>query len=516
MQRTRRNPWVSLDASADPVDLARRLQLAHSTVVGHEGRVPAEVRPVVLDSWRRTTRSGLRPEGHAPSVVIAEDDVDAVRRAHPLAVALPAIHQAVGRIAQDAGHLLVVTDATGTLLWAEGHAAIKDAAWQLGFFEGARWSEELVGTNAIGTALAIDHPVQIFSGEHFVRTHHPWVCSGAPIHDPETGAQLGVIDLSGPLRTAHPVILGFVTTAARMAEHLLAERMHRRDRALHEALLDAVGDGGGPRAVLSPSGRVVASWPSGWLRGRVPAPAGEGACVLPDGTTGELEAVGPDAGFLLRAPGPAAGPAGVAIDPPDPAPGPPAARRATLSVLHDGPPTLAWPGAEHVLPPRHAEILTLLALHPAGMTGEALTAALYGPDGNPVTVRAELSRLRRTLGDRLLTRPYRLGVGVASDVAAVVRAVRAGRTADALRLAAAPLLEGSSAPGIVAARDEITGALRRAARTAEDPEVPLAWTTTVAGRDDVVALERLRTLLPPGDPRRATAAARLERLRGPD
>ena len=30
------------------------------------------------------------------------------------------------------------------------------------------WTEDSAGTNAIGTALAIDHAVQIFSAEHFL------------------------------------------------------------------------------------------------------------------------------------------------------------------------------------------------------------------------------------------------------------------------------------------------------------------------------------------------------------
>jgi hypothetical protein len=436
---TRRNPWVSLDASADPVDVSRRLQLAHSTVVGHDGRVPAGVRPVVLDSWRRTTRAGLRPEGHAPTVVIDESRVDEVRRAHPLAATLPAIHEAVGRVAHDAGHLLVVTDATGTLLWAEGHPAIKDAAWHLGFFEGARWSEDLVGTNAIGTALAIDHPVQILSGEHFVRTHHPWVCSGAPIHDPETGAQLGVIDLSGPLRTAHPMILGFVATAARMAEHLLAERMHERDRVLHEALLVALEDrAAGRSAVISPSGRVVASWPHGWLTGRVAPPSADGgATLLADGTTAELHPVRDGAGFLVRTG------AAAAVAPPS------RPEQPALTLL-DGRPRITWAGRTVELGARHAEILALLAAHPAGLTGEELTRQLYGPGGNPITVRAEVSRLRRLLGALVRTRPYRLAPEIDADLGARLASIAAGAGADGT---ADRLLPRSTAPGVVALRE---------------------------------------------------------------
>ena len=59
------------------------------------------------------------------------------------------------------------------------------------FVCGADWSEQGAGTNALGTAIAVDHPVQIFSAEHFNRIVHPWQCSGAPIHDPATGEILG-------------------------------------------------------------------------------------------------------------------------------------------------------------------------------------------------------------------------------------------------------------------------------------------------------------------------------------
>ncbi|WP_026910462.1 helix-turn-helix domain-containing protein [Patulibacter minatonensis] len=520
---------MALDASADPLDLARRLQVAHSTVVEHDGRVPSEVRRVVLDSWRRTTRAGLTPDDQRAPVVIGESDIDDARQAHPLAAALPAIHQAVGRVAQDAGHLLVVTDATGTLLWAEGHSAIKAAAADLGFFEGARWSEDAVGTNAIGTALAIDHPVQIFSGEHFVRTHHPWVCSGAPIHDPETGAPLGVIDLSGPLRTAHPMILGFVTSAARMAEHLLAERVHRRDRVLHEALLADLEHRSHARtAVIGPSGRVVACWPHGWLTGRIDPPV-DGVVALPDGSTARADVVADGAGHLVRAadvaprggtddrlPHGASASAGVAPRVPaallagDDPTGTPAVDRLSIELVPDGAtPGLRRPGERHDLSLRHAEILAVLAAHPGGRTGDELARDLYGPEGNPVTVRAELSRLRRLLGPHLRTRPYRLAATVDTDLARGLDAARRGRLAEAMHRCPAPLLPRSGAPAVVALREELDRAMRAGAAIATDAATLLAWTRTAAGREDPGAHDRLLGLLPADDPRAAAIRARL-------
>ena len=98
--------------------------------------------------------------------------------------------------------------------------------------EGARCSETVNGTNGVGTALAGDHPVQVFAFEHFSYHHREWVCSGAPIHDPVSGRLVGVIDLSSPWKIAHPRSLELVTTAARTMEQCLLEG--RRD---HDARL---------------------------------------------------------------------------------------------------------------------------------------------------------------------------------------------------------------------------------------------------------------------------------------
>jgi hypothetical protein len=88
----------------------------------------------------------------------------------------------------------------------------------------------------------------------------------------------------------------------------------------------------------------------------------------------------------------------------------------------------------HPLSTRHAEVLVLLAVAGSmGMDAGALSAALYGDRDHAVTVRAEMSRLRRSLGGMLLARPYR----IAPDVDVVLPA-----------LDAVPLLRTSTAPGI--------------------------------------------------------------------
>lgn len=61
----------------------------------------------------------------------------------------------------------------------------------------------------------------------------------------------------------------------------------------------------------------------------------------------------------------------------------------------------------HELSPRHAELLYLLALHRSGRSAAELADDLFGDLGRTVTVRAEMSRVRRYLGGFLEHRPYR-------------------------------------------------------------------------------------------------------------
>ena len=61
----------------------------------------------------------------------------------------------------------------------------------------------------------------------------------------------------------------------------------------------------------------------------------------------------------------------------------------------------------HELSPRHAELLYLLALHRSGRSAAGLAEEVFGDPARTVTVRAEMSRVRRYLGGLLEHRPYR-------------------------------------------------------------------------------------------------------------
>ncbi|MER6425649.1 GAF domain-containing protein [Streptomyces sp. NPDC001137] len=409
------DPWVALEPGADPAEHARMLRRAHETFT-EAGTVTRPVRAVVAESWRRSARAGVGPDGTA-SVELADGDLGAYRAEHPLARVMPLFRELMGTFAADGEHLLAVCDANGRLLWVEGHPATRRDAGRMNFVPGARWAETAMGTNAPGTAVAVDRPVQVFAAEHFIRQVQPWTCAAAPVHDPRTGRVLGAVDITGGDGLAHPHSLGFVQAVARAAESQLA--------------------------LLTPE-RPAADVP-------------------------ELTALGRDEAHLLTG-----------------------RRRLRLSR-------------------RHSEILVLLARHPEGLTGDELLCALYEDESvTPVTLRAELARLRRLLGPGLLaSRPYRLTVPVECDVAVVERRLETGAVTAAATAYAGPLLPGSQAPAVVRLRHRLADALRTALIARRDPDLLADWAHAPWGEDDLDVWRALAAVRPT-----ATVRARLAALEG--
>src|SRR4051794_6594455 len=168
------------------------------------------VRSVIRESWRRSLGSGVDPDGVAPPVELLDDDLIAYREAHPLASVMPVIRRLLVQDAEADRMIVAVTDAGGRMLWVEGDHRLRSRAAGMHFVEGARWSEDVAGTNAPGTALAVDHAVQIYGSEHYRRPVQPWSCSAAPVHDPFSGALIGAIDVTGGDHVASPRVLPLV------------------------------------------------------------------------------------------------------------------------------------------------------------------------------------------------------------------------------------------------------------------------------------------------------------------
>jgi signal transduction histidine kinase len=297
------NPWIAIEATAtaSPLLRARELRQIWYDYLSH-GRLD-RVRLPIAESWSRSEVAGISPSrSRAPTLFTDRREVRERWEAHPLEAAAPLIRRWLGRVADESEQLIVVSDAEGLLLWLDGDARVRSAAADaMNFVEGTLWNEAGAGTNAIGTALAADHPVQVHAAEHFSEVVHGWTCSAAPVHDPEDGRLQGVIDLTGLMTTAHPGSLGAALAAARAVEADLRVRAQVRDAQLRVRYLERMASASGKLALVSRSGRVIADHPEGFLRAeRVEIPIGGGVLVLPGGRPGFAEALDRDGAYIVH------------------------------------------------------------------------------------------------------------------------------------------------------------------------------------------------------------------------
>ena len=416
------SPWLAWRPGEDVALLTRRVHSAYESFLSSAtpGDTLTAVRPVVLESWLRSRSRGVDPDATGAGPVLDDDELHTLREHHPLAAVVPVVRRLLVEDAVDTGLLVAITDAHGRMLWVEGDPGLRRRAAPMRFVEGADWSEGVAGTNAPGTAIALDHSVQIFGAEHYSRTVQPWSCSAAPVHDPRTGELLGVIDVTGGDRVAAPEILTLVRATAAAAES--------------ELLLQAL-DGRGPASGSAPR----------------------------------------------------------------------------LTVLGRDRPQLHTTSGAVPLSLRHAEILLLLAERPEGMGAEELAVQLAERDLDTVTVRAEVSRLRRVVGPDLLgSRPYRLTAPLRTEVVEVRELLARGDRAGAVRACRGPVLPSSGAPGVVAVREELRADVRTALlHPPQDTALLLDWLATPQGRDDAGLWQALLAALPAGSPEADRASVRL-------
>jgi hypothetical protein len=149
----------------------------------------------------------------------------------------------------------------------------------------------------------------------------------------------------------------------------------------------------------------------------------------------------------------------------------------------------SFDGVRLLLTRRQLEIVALLALHPGGLSLDALHAHLYGDRPvSPATLKAEISHLRTLLGGGIASRPYRLALGVRCDAVDVLEHLRTGRLLDAARGYGGDLLAGTDAPGLIEYGNYLAVAVREALLAVPEPAAVLRYADAVP--HDVEVLER--------------------------
>lgn len=156
----------------------------------------SKVRKVILDSWKRSRSYGLTGRTADKRVIPREELEERINQRQLFySIACPFMERLYD-FTTDSGYLTAISDEEGYVLRVFGDKEIMSLAFANGLVEGCNRDEKRLGTNGIGTALALGMPIQIFGEEHYFQLHHNWVCSGAPVFGSD-GRAAGMVCVIG-------------------------------------------------------------------------------------------------------------------------------------------------------------------------------------------------------------------------------------------------------------------------------------------------------------------------------
>lgn len=202
-----------------------RIQLSWK-LFQQSGDLPeSDLRRIVGESWRRCLTAQVDPGRNQAPIELLEGEVQTLVHLHrELLQAGKPVMSLAKEFLSETGTVMVLADPKGMVLDVEGDSRTLSPAEKIHLLPGAVWNEAHCGTNAIGTALSLEQPVQIHSEEHYCEGIKRWTCSAAVIRHPYTQSVLGVLDVSGLSKTYNRQSLSLVVNSASRIETLLAQK----------------------------------------------------------------------------------------------------------------------------------------------------------------------------------------------------------------------------------------------------------------------------------------------------
>ena len=198
-----------------------------------------DLRPEILMSWKRCEALNVDIYDGIGNVVSKDDLKRRLDEKKELLDIARPVMEDIYEMVKDTSYSVVLTDEDGVLIDIIVNKDIAKNHQNINFYKGTMWDEKNVGTNAIGTCLAMDKPVQVVGADHFCLSHHRWTCSAAPIHDTK-GRIIGCLDLSGRVEDVHTHTYGIVVSSAKTIEKQMAILDSYR---LLDTALDSMLDG---------------------------------------------------------------------------------------------------------------------------------------------------------------------------------------------------------------------------------------------------------------------------------
>src|SRR5260370_38363240 len=136
------------------------------------------------------------PRSRTPPHIITEAELKV--SSEPLADVIVHAREEIDRlyaIVRQQGYVVLLCDENGVAIHHRGDEARADEFKNWGIWLGGVWSEQIEGTNGIGTCISEQRPVLVHCGQHYRSRHAKLSCAGPPIFDPAR-KPAGVLDVS--------------------------------------------------------------------------------------------------------------------------------------------------------------------------------------------------------------------------------------------------------------------------------------------------------------------------------
>jgi transcriptional regulator of acetoin/glycerol metabolism len=193
-----------------------------------QGALPAEVLSAdIYDSWMRCISHGLdalrppSPEFVSPAVLRQEQQRCSLVRGLALAE-MHTLHQQIA----GSNFMIAFATAEGLLLDIISDSSFTDASDAACIRAGAVWTENMCGTNGLGTAAYLKRPIVVHGREHFFARYNNLTCVAAPIFAPD-GELTGILDASSDCMSRQAHTQALVAMAATQIENGLFREQHR-------------------------------------------------------------------------------------------------------------------------------------------------------------------------------------------------------------------------------------------------------------------------------------------------
>jgi AraC-like DNA-binding protein len=215
---TKKRTQRSIDGPShlDSIDLVVR---KGTLVPGVEG---------VATSWRRClTAHHLDPEIQAAPHIITEKEIkDSRESLHNLILHAQEELDRLYAIVRPEQYVVLLCNQEGVAIHHRGDESLADAFKYWGIWLGGVWSEQVEGTNGIGTCITDQRATAVVRSQHFRSRHSNLSCAGAPIFD-SRGRLAAVLDTSTMNPQATEQSLSLAMAATKVSARGIEERIFR-------------------------------------------------------------------------------------------------------------------------------------------------------------------------------------------------------------------------------------------------------------------------------------------------